>query len=92
VQNGIFWLSGLLFFAVQVRTLGVLLRRNEANADTRTVEIVWTMVPASLIAALALMLGGLTSTSWTKPERGDEPLEVRLIPATEATAPASDAR
>ena len=72
LQSSLFWLSGAAFFAVQLGILLTLLRQSR-SADSETaarsrVEIVWTIVPASLIAALALMLGGLTQGSWTDAE------------------------
>jgi heme/copper-type cytochrome/quinol oxidase subunit 2 len=71
VQNTIFWLTGAAFFAVQLAMLLSLLRREPRMGDPaadrrRRVEIVWTMVPASLIAALALMIAGLTASPWTR--------------------------
>ena len=72
MQNTIFWLTGAAFFAVQLAILLSLVRRppappsDPAAERRRRVEIVWTIVPASLIAALALMIAGLTASPWTR--------------------------
>jgi heme/copper-type cytochrome/quinol oxidase subunit 2 len=70
LQGSLFWLTGALFFLVQLGILMKLLRARaaEPSAEARhvEVEIVWTLVPASLIAALALMLGGLTTSPWAQ--------------------------
>ena len=72
LQTSLFWLTGIAFFVVQVGILLALMRQSwSSNAEVAAngrLEIVWTIVPASLIAALALMLGGLTKGSWTEPE------------------------
>ena len=36
--------------------------------------MVWTLVPAALIAALALMLSGFTDGAWSQSRTGDTPL------------------
>jgi len=77
LQTSIFWLTGVVFFAVQLGILLTLMRQGRsadpAEASGGRLEIVWTIVPASLIAALALMLGGLTKGSWTDAEAPDTP-------------------
>jgi heme/copper-type cytochrome/quinol oxidase subunit 2 len=71
VQTTIFWATGAAFFLVQlVMLLFLLRRRHDAPADSeeygrRHAEVVWTLVPASLIAVLALMLGGLIDSPWS---------------------------
>lgn len=73
VQTSLFWITGVAFFAVQLGILLLLMRQGRSpDAETAAygrLEIVWTLVPASLIAALALMLGGFTRGSWTDPEQ-----------------------
>ena len=60
MEPAIFWLSGIAFFAVQMRILLRLLKaRRQANEDRSVAihaEIIWTLVPAAFVAALALML------------------------------------
>ena len=77
LQTALFWATGVAFFTVQLAILLALMRQSRASdpgvAAQSRLEIVWTLVPASLIAALALMLGGLTTGSWTDAERDDEP-------------------
>ena len=59
MQTEIFWICGAVFFAVQIRTLLSLLRqRRQADAENAAAihsEIVWTLVPAALVTAIALM-------------------------------------
>jgi len=78
VQTTIFWLVGAAFFAVQAATLGYLLRARRSatggNDEGRRVEIVWTLVPAAVLAALVLMMSGLTASSWTHVRGGAAPL------------------
>lgn len=77
LQTSLFWLTGVAFFVVQLAILLALMRQSRSvDAETAAggrLEIVWTIVPASLIAALALMLGGLTKGSWTDAEAPDTP-------------------
>ena len=72
LQNALFWFTGALFFVVQLLILLDLLKQTRSSdlprAEQGRVEVIWTLVPASLIAALALMLGGLTQGSWTDPD------------------------
>jgi formate-dependent nitrite reductase membrane component NrfD len=74
VQAVIFWLVGIAFFAAQAATLGYLLRTRRSTAGSasacRRVEIVWTLVPAAVIAALVLMTSGLTRPAWTQVRPG----------------------
>jgi len=98
LQTSLFWLTGVVFFAVQLGILLALMRQSRsADAETAAngrLEIVWTLVPASLIAALALMLGGLTTGSWTDseaPPRAKSHLTLRVAgpedPRPEAARP-----
>lgn len=77
LQTSLFWLTGVAFFVVQLGILLALMRQSRSadaeNASGARLEIVWTIVPASLIAALALMLGGLTKGSWTDTESPETP-------------------
>lgn len=71
VQSTIFWASGSVFFIVQLAMLLYLLRqrhRSEASTEEyrrRHDEVVWTLVPASLVAVLGLMLAGLIRSPWS---------------------------
>ena len=60
MQTKIFWICGIVFFAVQIQILFSLLRqRRQANAENTEAihaEIVWTLVPAALVTAIALMI------------------------------------
>lgn len=59
LQTKIFWICGVVFFAVQIQILLSLLRqRRQADAgraEAIHAEIVWTLVPAALVTAIALM-------------------------------------
>ncbi|HZR79656.1 MAG TPA: cytochrome c oxidase subunit II transmembrane domain-containing protein [Candidatus Binatia bacterium] len=105
MQSSIFWLTGIAFFAVQAAMLLHLLRarRSPASAgdEGRRVEIVWTLVPAAVLAALALMTTGLTRGPGTQPRagrseiaaRGSAAADVHLIHVDDgATAPGPEAR
>ena len=77
LRTTVFWAAGVAFFVVQLGILLALMRQSrgtdrEIAAQSR-LEMIWTIVPASLIAALALMLGGLTSGSWTDAESAGKP-------------------
>jgi heme/copper-type cytochrome/quinol oxidase subunit 2 len=78
VQATIFWLVGVAFFAVQAATLLYLLRTRRVPSgredEGRRVEIVWTLVPAAMLAALVLMVSGLTRGTWTRVRDGSAPL------------------
>lgn len=74
MQTKIFWICGVVFFAVQMQILFSLLRhRRRANAEnTESIhaEIIWTLVPAALVTAIALMIwqqGPLQRTSPVPP-------------------------
>jgi len=49
-----------VFFAVQIQILFSLLRQrrraNAENAEAIHAEIIWTLVPAALVTAIALMI------------------------------------
>ena len=83
MHASIFWLTGAAFLAVQLVFLLVLLRdRHRATADPdhagrRQVEIVWTLVPASLLVALVLMMSGLTRAPWSRVRPDHQPLAER---------------
>lgn len=72
MQATLFWLTGGAFFALQIGTLLYLLSASPAaglaatGERRRRVEIVWTLVPASIIVAVVLMVGGFTGASWTR--------------------------
>jgi len=97
VQTTLFWLTGVVFFVVQLGVLLVLMRQGRGadaeQAANGRLEVVWTLVPASLIAALALMLGGLTQRSWTRPEDSAAPRPgVTLRWAGSASDPVPESR
>jgi heme/copper-type cytochrome/quinol oxidase subunit 2 len=60
LQTKIFWICGIVFFAVQIQILFSLLRQrrraNAENAEAIHAEIIWTLVPAALVTAIALMI------------------------------------
>lgn len=72
MQASLFWLTGGAFFALQIGMLLYLLYAtpNVGLADSgerrRRVEIVWTLVPASILVAVVLMVSGFTGSSWTR--------------------------
>ena len=74
-QASVFWLSGLVFFVAQTALLLLLVARGRrpGSSPQDRVEIIWTLVPASVIAALALMLGGFTRGSWTDADPRSDP-------------------
>ena len=77
LQTSAFWLTGGIFFVFQSAVVWKLMRQAR-SADARAasgsrLEIVWTLVPASMITALALMLGGFTQGSWTDADRLQKP-------------------
>jgi heme/copper-type cytochrome/quinol oxidase subunit 2 len=79
LKPAVFWLAGTGFFAYQAIVLARLLAErgrsaNPAEEQERGVEMVWTLVPAALIAALALMLSGFTDGAWIQSRTGDTPL------------------
>lgn len=83
MQTWIFRVTGVAFFALQAGILLHLLRERPAGADGgRSVEIVWTLVPAAILAALVLMLSGGTQPPWSRVRGGASgPLEPpRFVP------------
>jgi heme/copper-type cytochrome/quinol oxidase subunit 2 len=59
LQTKIFWMCGVIFFAVQIQILLSLLRQRRladtARSEAIHAEIIWTLVPAALVTAIALM-------------------------------------
>ncbi|MFP6662766.1 MAG: hypothetical protein VCC00_01025 [Deltaproteobacteria bacterium] len=59
LQTAIFWFSGIVFFVVQAWILLRLLKARRVQDPARSAaihtEIVWTLVPAAFVAAIALM-------------------------------------
>ncbi|MEO2167448.1 MAG: hypothetical protein ABGY42_04885 [bacterium] len=59
METAIFWFSGIVFFVVQASILLRLLKARRAQDPARSAaihtEIVWTLVPAAFVAAIALM-------------------------------------
>jgi heme/copper-type cytochrome/quinol oxidase subunit 2 len=87
----IFWLFAALFLVVQSGMLCFLLfagrfGRGAAHRETheRHLEIVWTLVPASILVALVLMMYGLTGSSWTH-VRGEGELAMGVVPGVTTT-------
>ncbi|MBM4243897.1 MAG: hypothetical protein FJ148_08800 [Deltaproteobacteria bacterium] len=72
MQATLFWLTGGAFFALQIGTLLYLLYASPSaglaatGERRRRVELVWTLVPASILVAIVLMVGGFTGASWTR--------------------------
>ena len=71
IVTTIFWATGIGFFAVQLAMLLHLLRLGARIGTTpeerhrHHAEVIWTLVPASFVAVLALMLGGLVHSPWS---------------------------
>jgi hypothetical protein len=84
VQATLFWLTGGAFFALQIGTLLYLLYARpaaglaSAEDRRRRVEIVWTLVPAALLVAVALMIGGFTGSRWSR-VRGGRSLDAPIV-------------
>lgn len=72
MQAALFWLTGGAFFALQLGMLLYLLYASPATGlapgegRRRRVEIVWTLVPASVLVAVVLMVSGLTASTWSR--------------------------
>lgn len=72
MQATLFWLTGGAFFALQIGMLLYLLYASPSvglaasGERRRRVEIVWTLVPASILVAVVLMVSGFTGASWTR--------------------------
>lgn len=100
MQAAIFWTTGAAFFALQAAMIGYLLRARRAAAARRQpdrrrqVEVVWTIVPAAVLAALALMVSGLTASSWSQVRSATAPLApaARLEATLASSALARDGR
>ena len=82
MQATLFWLTGGAFFALQLGMLLYLLYASPAvglaasEERRRRVEIVWTLVPASILLAVILMVSGLTGSSWTRARGSVDPARV----------------
>ena len=76
MQATLFWLTGGAFFALQFGMLLYLLYASPAaglapsEESRRRVEIVWTLVPASVLVAVVLMVSGLTGSPWSRVRAG----------------------
>ncbi|MEW6272344.1 MAG: hypothetical protein AB1689_23930 [Thermodesulfobacteriota bacterium] len=72
MQAALFWLTGGAFFALQLGMVLYLLYASPAaglapgEGRRRRVEIVWTLVPASIVVAVVLMVTGFTASSWSR--------------------------
>jgi heme/copper-type cytochrome/quinol oxidase subunit 2 len=79
VQTTLFWLTGGAFFALQLGMLLYLLYASStpglapSEERRRRVEIIWTLVPASILVAVVLMVSGLTGSSWSRVRAGADP-------------------
>jgi heme/copper-type cytochrome/quinol oxidase subunit 2 len=75
LQTKIFWICGVVFFAVQMQILFSLLRqRRRASAENTEAihaEIIWTLVPAALVTAIALMTWQQGPFQRTSPQPSD---------------------
>lgn len=79
MKNAIFWATGIAFFAYQATVLARLVAERDTAGTPdlrreRDVEMVWTLVPAALVAALALMLAGFVDGDWGRSRTGGAPL------------------
>ena len=79
MQTTLFWLTGGAFFALQLGMLLYLLYASStpglapSEERRRRVEIIWTLVPASILVAVVLMVSGLTGSSWSRVRAGADP-------------------
>ena len=95
MQATLFWLTGGAFFALQLGLLLYLLYVRPARGLTPTeerrhrVEIVWTLVPASILVAVVLMVSGLTGSTWSRVRTTDARHGVIALHHADA-APARD--
>ncbi len=88
MQATTFWALSALFLLLQIALVGWLLRQRRAllpgsrEAAVVQTELVWTLVPAALVVALALMAAGLGRASWSRPRLVDAPagVEARGLP------------
>jgi len=93
VQASLFWLTGGAFFALQLGMLLYLLSASPRHGlaasgeRRRRVEIVWTLVPASILVAVVLMVGGFTASSWSR-VRGATARDVATVALHHPDAPA----
>ena len=94
MQASLFWLTGGAFFALQLGMLLYLLYASPAvglaasEERRRRVEIVWTLVPASILLAVILMVSGLTGSSGTRARASADP--TRVVAALHDTDGARD--
>ncbi len=88
MQATTFWALSALFLLSQLALVGWLLRHRRTTvpgsreAAVIQTELVWTMVPAALVVALALMAAGLGRANWSRPRLVDTPpsVETRSLP------------
>jgi heme/copper-type cytochrome/quinol oxidase subunit 2 len=91
VQATLFWLTGSAFFALQLGMLLYLLYASPssglaaAEERRRRVEIVWTLVPASILIAVVLMVSGLTGSPWTRPRASTDPSHLVALHGADVT-------
>lgn len=97
MQAVVFWLTGGAFFALQLGVLLYLLYARPAaglapiEGRRRRVEIVWTLVPASLFVAVVLMVSGVTGSAWSRVRGEAASTDVRRGPHRLDIHPASHA-
>mgnify|MGYP006184470885 CR=1 FL=1 len=84
MQTNIFWISGIVFFAVQIRILLSLLRQRRQADPSRSeaihTEIVWTLVPAALVTAIAIMVSQEVHLEIGRTTPANEPVLTELRP------------
>jgi heme/copper-type cytochrome/quinol oxidase subunit 2 len=86
----LFWLTGGAFFALQLGMLLYLLYASPAEGlapaeeRRRRVEVIWTLVPASLLLAVVLMVSGATGSSWARTRTSADPAPVVALHGLDA--------
>lgn len=97
MQATLFWLTGGAFFALQLGMLLYLLYAGPRDGlvpseeRRRRVEIIWTLVPASLLLAVVCMVGGLTGSSAARSHATADPSRVVALHGPEAARVDRDA-
>jgi heme/copper-type cytochrome/quinol oxidase subunit 2 len=97
VQATLFWLTGGAFFALQLGMLLYLLYANPRDGlaapeeRRRRVEIIWTLVPASLLLAVICMVSGLTGSAATRSHACGDPSRVVALHGPDAARVHRDA-
>lgn len=97
MQATLFWLTGGAFFALQLGMLLYLLYASPIDGlaaseeRRRRVEIIWTLVPASLLLAVVLMVSGLTGSAAARTRASADPSHVVALHGPDAARAHRDA-